>query len=121
VYSRVSSKALTKFALTTPLESPIFPLLDFFDIFTTPSFFKFFLQKQRMEASRDSAHGLFSPCAGDGLVSGITAIRLVVEHNAETEGENSRQNVFPPDSYAGSLLGVHIDKAMLRLAVLSWR
>jgi len=82
---------------------------------------EFFLQKQRMEASRDSAHGLFSPCAGDGLVSGITAIRLVVEHNAETEGENSRQNVFPPDSYAGSLLGVHIDKAMLRLAVLSWR
>ena len=57
---------------------------------------------------RDSAGGMFSPSAGDVLVSGITAIRLVVEHDDETEGENSHQNVFPPDSYAGSLLGVHM-------------
>jgi hypothetical protein len=57
---------------------------------------------------RDSACGLFSPSAGDGLVSGIMAIRLVVENDDETEGENSHQDVFPPDTYAGSLLGVHM-------------
>ncbi len=56
----------------------------------------------------NSARGLFSPSAGDGLVSGIRAIRLVVEHDDETEGENSHQDVFPPVSYAGSPLGVYM-------------
>jgi hypothetical protein len=96
------------------------------------SFLSFLNFKFAMEASqvclpgtaarrRDSARGLFSPSAGDGLVSGITAIRLVVEHDDETERENSHQDVFPPDSYAGSLGCAYVDKAMLRLAALCWR